>query len=84
MIQRKGAAAPVLRWVTGESTFKILRILVGLALMLCGSYVLVKGGMSYRPFHVYWGCLGLGLVMLLPGALLFRPSLFLSSFSGRQ
>ena len=60
-----------------QNMLKILRVLVGLALMLGGSYVLVKGGTSYPPFHVNWGCTGLGLVQLLVGTVLLWPRIFL-------
>ena len=67
-----------------QNTLKSLRLLIGLAMMLAGSFVLVKGGISSPPFHVNWGCFGLGLVLLIPGAVLFRPSLFLTRVSGRR
>ena len=68
-----------------QTTLKTLRVLVGLALMVGGSYVLVKGGISHNPpLHMNWGCTGLAFAMLLPGAFLFRPSLFLSRVSNRR
>jgi hypothetical protein len=53
---------------------KILRLLVALALVAGGSWILFEGGISRQiPHHVNWACSALGTGLLLPGALLLLP-----------
>jgi len=57
---------------------KILRFVVGLALMLSASGLLIQGGFSRYakygiPPHANWRLIAAGLLMLAIGAFLIRP-----------
>jgi hypothetical protein len=65
----------------GRATLKVLRSVVGFALMLSAGGVLVQGGLSRyakygMPPHADWRIIAFGLVLLGVGALLVRPSFF--------
>jgi hypothetical protein len=67
-----------------RNSLTFLRLLIGLALMLSGGWVLIRGGVSHTaPFHLNWGCIGLGLGLFAPGAFLLRLGFFLPGNSGR-
>jgi len=64
------------------TTLKVLRSVVGAALMLSAGGVLIEGGLSRYakygiPPHTDWGIIAFGLILLGTGAFLFRPGAFL-------
>jgi hypothetical protein len=57
---------------------KIIRIVIGVALMLSATAFLIQGGFSrYARFgvppHADWRLIAIGLCMMAVGAFLFRP-----------
>jgi|GEM_PF-4061786 len=66
----------------GRTMLKVLRSVVGFALMLSAAGVLVQGGFSRYakyglPPHADWRIIVFGLVLLSAGAFLVRPGFFL-------
>jgi hypothetical protein len=65
-----------------RTAFKVLRSVVGAALILSASGVLIEGGLSRYakygiPPHANWGIIAFGLILLSTGAFLLRPGAFL-------
>jgi hypothetical protein len=66
----------------GHAALRAFRSVLGIALMLSGSGVLVEGGLSRYakygiPPHADWGIMAFGLILVSAGIFLPRPGYFL-------
>lgn len=64
-----------------RTALRALRYVIGSALMLSASGVLIEGGLSRyakygMPPHADWRIIAFGLILLSAGAFLLRPGVF--------